>query len=167
MRLLHARPPHNFAGVFESDWRKARVAVLPVPYDGTASWKSGARNGPAAIIEASRNMEWFDEELGEEIAQKIGFFTLEELEPDAGGPEETVARVEEAVKEILEAKKLPVILGGEHSITVGVLRALAERDKGFSVLALDAHADLRGEYEGSPFSHACAMRRAREIIGGA
>lgn len=137
--------------------------MLPVPYDGTASWKAGAKGGPAAIIEASRNMEWFDEEMEVEIAQKVGIFTLEELEPDQSGPERTIARVEGAVGEIIAAEKFPVILGGEHSITLGVVRALASSRK-FGVLALDAHADLRQEYEGSRFSHACVMRRVREIL---
>jgi len=167
MLLLHSRPPHNFAGVYEHNWQRARVAVLPVPYDGTASWKSGARNGPAAIIEASRNMEWFDEELGCEIAQKVGVYTLEELEPDARGPEHTIARVEKAVCEMAEEGKFPVVLGGEHSITIGAVRALAAEDGDFSVLQLDAHADLREEYEGSRFNHACVMRRVREEVRGA
>ena len=164
MDILHSLPPYNFCGLDkeDADFKKARVVVLPVPYDSTTSYGVGARNGPHAIIHASRNMELYDHET-KASPYKIGIHTLDELEPSMAGPKETIARVKEVIDDILDAKKFPLMLGGEHSITTGALQAFAERNKDFSVLQLDAHADLRDEFEGTKFSHACVMRRAREI----
>lgn len=172
MELLHSLPPYNFCGLDEkyADFKNAKVVVLQVPYDSTASYGTGTRRGPHAIINASRNMELYDREL-QASPFELGIHTLSELEPSMAGPEETVKRVKQAIADILDAGKLPFIFGGEHSITTGALRALAEKmaeksanlPKNFSVLQLDAHADMRDEFEGTKFSHACAMRRAREI----
>lgn len=160
MRLLHSRPMHNFAGYVEAPvFETADAVVIPVPYDSTTSYGSGARKGPAAIIDASRQIEWFDEELGVETASKVSFYTLDELEPSMNGPEETLKRVEDVVGDVLEVGKFPIILGGEHSITAGAIRAF---QKNVSVLQLDAHADLREEFEGTRFNHACAMKRVLE-----
>jgi len=162
MKLLHSRPPFNFCGA-DSDFKKSKVVVLPVPYDSTASYKSGTRGGPAAIIDASRNMEFYDIESGVEIASKIGIYTLDELEPNMNSPREMIDWVRDAVREIIGNGKFPVIFGGEHSITVGAVEALKEKIGDVSVLQIDAHADLRDEYEGTCYSHACVMRRIREI----
>lgn len=162
MKLLHARPPFNFCGLEGKAFEDCAVVVLPVPYDSTSSWNVGSRNGPHAIIQASRNMELYDEELGWTPAD-VGIWTLDELEPSMKSPEETIARVEEAVAEILEAEKFPVTLGGEHSIALGPVRAVNERYDNISVLQLDAHADLRDEYEGTKYNHACVLRRVREL----
>jgi len=160
--LLHSRPPYNFAGIWDApSVEKARVVVLPVPYDSTVSWRGGARDGPHAIISASRNFEWWDAEMRADIS-KVGIATLDELEPDMSGPEKTIMRVEEAVGEIFEKKKFPVMLGGEHSICIGGVRAASKHFKNLSVLQLDAHADMRDEYEGTKFNHACGLRRVRE-----
>lgn len=163
MRLLHSLPPYNFAGLEEelSDFGKARVVVLPVPYDSTVCYAPGTRNGPHAIISASRNMELYDEELGWEPA-RVGIHTLDELEPSKESPNETVRRVEEAVKEILKSKKFPLILGGEHSISLGAVRAVSEFYNELSVLQLDAHSDLRDEFEGTKVGHTSVMRRISE-----
>ncbi|MBF0410867.1 MAG: agmatinase [Candidatus Riflebacteria bacterium] len=151
----------NFLGLPEenTDYDSAKAVILPVPYDGTTSYRSGTRDGPAAIIAASRNVELFDIELGCEPLNE-GIFTLPEVEPDMQGPEGTIKRVEEISANIIEDGKLPVMLGGEHSLTLGPIRALAAKyGSDFSVLQLDAHADLRDEYENTEFSHASVMRR--------
>ncbi|RLG18604.1 agmatinase [Candidatus Micrarchaeota archaeon] len=160
--LLHTRPPYNFCGSENLPFEKCEVAVLPVPYDSTTSYKAGTREGPHAIIVASRNMESLDLELKKDISA-VGICTLDELEPSTDSPEKTMNRVEEAVGSIIEAGKFPVMLGGEHSLTLGAVRALSKKHKKLSVLQIDAHADLREEYEGSKYNHACVMRRVREI----
>ena len=164
MKLLHSRPPYNFPGIESelSSFGRARVVVLLVPYDSTTCYKGGSRNGPHAIITASRQMELYDEELGYEPAG-IGIHTLDELEPSMNSPEETVERIEDAVSEIIENRKFPLVLGGEHSISLGAVRALAKKYRGMSVLQLDAHSDLRDEFEGTKFGHTSVMRRIGEL----
>ncbi len=139
--------------------------VLPVPYDFSTTYQGGTRWGPRAILSASQNMELWDDELG--ATYRAGIHTLPEVEPTALGPEAMAARVEQAVDWILERGKLPVILGGEHSITAGAVRAAARRFPGLSVLQFDAHADMRERYLDSPYSHACVMRRVRESVPAA
>ena len=158
--------PWSFASLDgdDADFAKAAAAILPVPYDGTVSYRSGARDGPQAIIEASRYLELYEPDLDLEPAQ-WGIATLPPLEPDVSGPEANIARVEQVVGALADAGKLPVMLGGEHSLTLGAVRALAQRHPGLSVLQLDAHADMRDSYQGSAYSHACVMRRVREIVG--
>jgi len=153
----------NFAWLDEdhSAYERARVAVLPVPYDSTASGWVGSREGPAAIIEASGNMELYDVGIGSE-PYRLGIHTLPELAFHAGGPQAMVDRIEEVVGELLDGGKFVVTLGGEHTVAVGAVRAHAKRTPGLSVLAFDAHADLRDSYMGSPYSHACTLRRALE-----
>jgi len=162
MKLLHSLPPFNFCGLEGKGFDDCEVVVLPVPYDSTTSYNPGARNGPHAIIQASRNMELYDEELGITPAD-IGVYTLDELEPSMKSPEDMVGRVEQAVAEILEAEKFPLVLGGEHSISLGAVRAINEKYENVSVLHIDAHADCRNEYEGTRYNHACAARRFSEI----
>jgi agmatinase len=159
--------PYNFAGLDPefSAFETSRVAVLPVPYDFSTSYQGGTRWGPQAILAASRNMEIWDDELG--ATYKAGIHTLRELEPTALGPGEMAKRVEDAFAWILAAGKLPVMLGGEHSITAGAVRAAKQRFPKLSVLQLDAHADMRETYLDSPDSHACVMRRIRELCPAA
>jgi agmatinase len=159
--------PQNFGGldVESSALAGARAVVLPVPYDFTTTYQGGTRLGPRAILAASQNMELWDEEIG--AIYRAGIHTLPELEPTAEGPGPMVARVEQAVAWILEQGKLPALLGGEHSITAGAVRAAARRYAGLSVLQIDAHADMRDTYLGSPHSHACVMRRVREMVPAA
>jgi agmatinase len=159
--------PPNFGGLEDefSALGGARAVVLPVPYDFTTTYQGGTRQGPDAILAASRNMELWDEEIG--AIYRSGIHTLPALEPAAEGPAAMVDRVEQAVGWILDQGKLPAILGGEHSITTGSVRAVARRHPGLSVLQIDAHADMRDEYLGTPYSHACVMRRVREIVPAA
>lgn len=158
------RIPRNFCGLSEefSSWNDSRAVIIPVPYDLTSTYVSGSRRGPGAIIDASMNMEQFDEELRLETF-RAGIHTQDAIEPTAASPEGMIAAVERAVGLVVSAGKLPVMLGGEHSITVGALRALKKRHRKLSILQLDAHADLRDSYQGTPLSHACAGRRASEM----
>jgi len=156
-RRSFAFPPEQY-----TDFETSKVVVLPVPYDSTVDWRAGTRDGANAIIDASHFLEQYDYELGREIFQ-VGIHTLPQLIPSMKGPEETVDRVYLATRDLLAKDKFVVMLGGEHSLTVGVVRAYKERFDKLSVLQLDAHADLRDEYEGSRFNHACAMRRVIEM----
>ena len=155
-------PPYNLFGLESQDYVSAKVVVLPVPYDSTASYKAGAREGPHAIIQASRNIELYSEELGTDISE-IGIYTLDELEPDVNSAEGMVNRIEKEVSILLNDSKIPLLLGGDHSISIGAFRAVAKAEKDFSVLHFDAHSDSRNEYMGSRYSHACVAARAREL----
>jgi agmatinase len=154
----------NFGGLEgkEYETEHVRFSILPVPYDRTATYVSGARNGPAAIIEASTHMELYDEEVCHE-PWRAGIETLPMLEATALEPGDMVEKVRGASAGILERGRIPVILGGEHSITIGLVKALKENYPELSVLQLDAHADLRDIYEESPFNHACTARRISEL----
>ena len=155
--------PWSFAAVGPDDTNleDCRVVVVPVPYDATTSYRGGAREGPRAIIEASRYLEDYDIELKREI-YRVGIYTLPELEPHIGSPADMVERVQTMVRPFARDGKLLAVLGGEHSISVGVVKALQEVHPELSVLYLDAHGDLRDEYMGSGLSHACTARRIWE-----
>jgi len=156
--------PDNFLGLppARSEYRRSRYAVLPVPYDSTTSFQVGTRNGPRAIITASQQVELFDEELGAEFTAP-GIATLETVAPEMAGPKDQVHAVYVAAKRPVADGKFLIGLGGEHSITGGLVRAVMEKHKRLSVLQIDAHADLRDEYEGTPYSHASAMRRVLDL----
>jgi len=156
--------PYNFGGLEKefSALERARAVILPVPYDFSTTYQGGTRWGPRAILAASQNMELWDDEIG--ATYRAGIHTLPEIEPTALGPEAMAERVEQATAWILDQGKLPAILGGEHSITAGAVRAAAGRFGNLSVLQLDAHADMRDSYLDSPYSHACVMRRIRERV---
>jgi agmatinase len=144
-----------------ADYEPSRVVVLPVPYDATTTARAGAREAPAAIIHASQDLERYDLTLGFDTSQH-GIHTSPELAPHSDSPKAMVDRVESAVGDFLDAGKLVVTLGGEHTVSIGAVRAHASRFPGMSVLAIDAHADLRDEYLDSPYNHACALRRIAE-----
>jgi len=163
--------PHNFLGLDEDEaksYEDSKVVIVSVPYDGTRTWIIGekwkimdASKGPDAIITASRNMELYDEELDAEISD-VRIYTKEPLEIKDSS-EKVVEDVFLKVKKIVNDDKFPVILGGEHSISFGAIKALKEKYDNLSVLQLDAHTDLRDSYEGTKFSHASVMARAREL----
>ena len=159
--------PENFGGLEgeAATLEHARAVVLPVPYDFSVTYQGGTRWGPRAILAASRNMELWDDELGP--TWRHGIHTAPEIEPTAAGPQAMVGRVEQATAWILEQGKLPAILGGEHSITSGAVRAALKRFPKLSVLQIDAHADMRDTYLDTPYSHACVMRRIREMCPAA
>lgn len=156
--------PKVFAGIPEpfSNFESAKVAILPVPYDSTTEWHSGSRCGPASIINASYYLEWYDLELKKEIYQ-VGIHTRPELEPVYSSPETMIDQVQQASTLLLDKSKFVITLGGEHSITLGSVKAHLTRYPNCSVLQLDAHTDLRDEYLGTKFSHACVMRRIEEL----
>ena len=139
----------------------ARAVILPVPYDGTVSYRKGARRGPAAIIEASRQLEDYDLELGRDPSE-LGIYTADPIYPGRAGPEAVVDEVQRAVSNWARPGVLVGVLGGEHTVAVGAVRAMSSRVDGLSVLFLDAHADMREEYQGSRYSHACTARRIAE-----
>jgi len=143
------------------DPAKSRVAIIPVPYDGTSTWGKGADKGPAAIIDASANMELYDIESDSE-PYKIGIFTDEPVTENRT-PEKMVEAVAKRTGQHLENGKFPVVLGGEHSVSIGAIQAQAKKYKKLSILQLDAHSDLRDEYHGSKYNHACVMARAKEL----
>ena len=157
-RSAFVSPPEEYAA-----YERARVVVLAVPYDSTTTARAGARDGPAAIIDASEDMELYDLGLGFEPF-RWGIHTLPELAPHSGSAEATIDRVEEVVAELLDDGKFVVTLGGEHTVAVGAARAHAERIPDLSVLAIDAHADLRDSYLDSPYNHACTLRRILEAV---
>lgn len=156
--------PRNFAGIPgpASSYDSARAVILPVPYDSTTEWHGGTRNGPRAIIDASYYLEWYDLELQQEICN-VGIHTLPELEPALNTPEDMVQRIYEASQVLLTDSKFIAMLGGEHSISLGLIRAYAEKYGRLSVLQLDAHSDLRDQYLGTRYGHACVMRRVIEF----
>ncbi len=134
--------------------------VLPVPYESTVSYEGGTRKGPAAIIEASAQVELYDPILDAEPALEYGVHTLPALPPNHASPEAMVADVARAVEACARPDRLLVVVGGEHTISVGVVRGLVRAFGGeLAVVVVDAHSDLRDEYEGSRYSHACASRR--------
>jgi agmatinase len=139
----------------------AGVVIIPVAYDGTSTWMKGADEGPTAIIEASANMELYDIETDSEVYKK-GIFTEEVIAGDVTTAE-MIAAVKEAVQYHLEKGKFAVVIGGEHSVSIGSIQAYAESHKNITVLQLDAHADLRQQYNGSKYNHACVMARVKEL----
>jgi len=143
------------------DFDAARVVILPVPLDRTTSYLAGTRNGPREIIVASSHLEMWDEETGTDV-HGVGIFTLPEMELPFGTMEEVVRDIRRVAGELVARGKFPVVLGGEHSITAPIVAAVAAKHPGLSVLQLDAHADLRDSFMGTPYSHACAMRRVLE-----
>ena len=154
----------NFGGIESpySEYGKAKFVVLPVPYDLTATYVPGARNGPKAVIEASNHMELYDEELGKET-YRVGIDTGETLDVADKSPEDMLNMVSKAVSSEIESQKYQVVMGGEHSISLGVVRELVKKYPNLSVLQLDAHADLRDSYDGTPYNHACVGRRISEL----
>ncbi|MDE1851579.1 MAG: agmatinase [Candidatus Micrarchaeota archaeon] len=162
MKILNANPPYNLFGIENPDYEKAKVAVLPVPYDAATTYKGGAREGPHAIIDASRNIELFSEELDGDTST-IGIYTLDEMMPDISGPEGMTRQIEKEVSILLDDGKVPLLLGGDHSIAIGSIRAVAKKFKNFTVLHFDAHSDSRDSYMNSKYCHACIMARANEV----
>ena len=169
MRDQEGRPP---PGLFqwntflntppdEARFETAGFVVLPVPFDGTTSYRSGARHGPSAIIAASRHLEDYDVELERDISE-AGIHTAPELVPDLSSPQALVRQVECLVDWVASSDKTPVLLGGDHTVTIGAVWALLQRLPKISVLYLDAHGDLRDEYMGTRWGHASTARSLAE-----
>ena len=145
-----------------TDFANARVVILPIPLDRTTSYVPGTRNGPHEILVASSHMELWDEETQTDV-HRIGIFTLPEMECPFASMDDVVGAIRRVTAELINRGKFPLILGGEHSITPAAVGAVAAKYPGLSVLQIDAHADLRDSFMGTPHSHACAMRRTLEF----
>jgi len=155
-----SRGKYSFLGL-DAEPEEADVIIFPVPYDSTTSYKPGTRVGPRAIILASNEIETFDLELKKDLSD-LKICTLPELEPDVDSPKATVELVAKVVGQIIKLEKFPVMLGGEHTITIGAVKAASKHFENLTVLSLDAHADLRDSFQNSMYSHACTMRRCLE-----
>lgn len=156
--------PHNYLGIPEeyTDFGKSRFVILPIPYEATSSYKTGTKEGPQALINASKQVEFYDEELKTEPYRE-GICTLNELEPDVSNPQKMVEKIYSTAKSLVDKKRTLIGLGGEHTISIGLVKAHKEKYRNLSVLQLDAHADLRESYQDSKYSHACVMKRINEF----
>jgi agmatinase len=157
-------PGRGFMHLDDEDtaFERARVVVVPVPFDGTTCYRPGTREGPQAIIDASRNLELYDAEL-RRSPYRVGIHTLRAVEIIQGDAAAMVERVEFVTEALLARDKFIVTLGGDHLTSIGIVRAYAKRYPAMSVLQIDAHADLREEYEGSALSSATIMRRVLDV----
>jgi agmatinase len=162
--LISGYPFMNFGGIEQvfTSYQEAAFVVVPVPYDLTSTYQSGSRRGPEAILNASVNMELYDDELRKET-YRLGIHTMQPLDVDARGPAEMVGSIHRTLAGIIADRKIPVMLGGEHSISFGAVKAIKDVYPGITVLQLDAHADLRDTYQGTPYSHASVARRISDI----
>lgn len=151
----YAGIPDEYAGL-----DSASIVLIPVPYDGTSSWQKGADKGPQAFLEASANMELYDIETDTEVYHH-GVFLANPVTEDSS-PEAMVNAVHTTVKKYIKKNKFVTVFGGEHSVSIGCIRAFNEMYENLSVLQIDAHADLRKEYEGSTCNHACAVYEASQ-----
>jgi N1-aminopropylagmatine ureohydrolase len=160
-------PAENFLGLPPESTRfeEAEVVVLPVPYEATVSYMGGTRFGPRQILHASRYVELYDHQLNTE-PYAIGVHTLPELMLSGAGPEDALGELRRALDALLETGKFVIMLGGEHTLSAPPILSHVARlgARRLSVLQLDAHADLRAEYEGTPYSHACVMHRVHEVV---
>lgn len=158
--------PNTFAALEpdENTYDRSRIAILPLPYEGTTTFGGGTRNGPREILHASRYLELYDEETGQDVS-RMGIHTLPALQTVVSSPRDMVEEIYRAAKSILRDGKFLVSLGGEHTITPPLVQAHLDQYPELTVLQIDAHADLREDYEGSEYSHACAMRRVVELTG--
>jgi agmatinase len=171
LRELGWELPHNFLGLDDedSDFAKAKVVIMPVPYEATTSFGGGTGAGPAAILESSRYIELYDQELDAEPSE-VGISTLPSLALTGAGPQQALEQLRAAYDAVLDAdpEKFIIMLGGEHSISSAPILAWADRveqqGRRLSVLQIDAHTDLRPEYEGSPYSHASVMARVQDRV---
>ncbi|MCJ7447271.1 MAG: agmatinase [Bacteroidales bacterium] len=152
----------NFGGAeVVYDYAGSSIIIVPVPYDATSTWIRGAEQGPDAVMEASVNLEFYDIETGTEVHRK-GIHTIDPIR-EKHSPESLINAVYKKTLHLLTEKKFPVIVGGNHTVSIGAARAFSEHFSNLSVLQLDAHTDLRQEYEGSSYNHACTMARIREF----
>ncbi len=159
MKKTHRNNYGGLPGKF-SGYNNSQIVVLPVPFDKTSSWIKGSSKGPRAIINASKNMELYDIETRSEVYAK-GIHTARQIVSD--NPRDMVGKVYKGTRKLLDDEKFVVVLGGEHTVSLGAIQAHAEQHADLSILHLDAHSDMRSSYEGEKYSHACVMARASEI----
>lgn len=151
----------NYAGIPDeyAQFDKAKIVLIPVPYDGTSTWIKGADKGPSAFLEASENMEIYDIETDSEV-YKQGIFLADPVTENSS-PEKMVEAVHKIASDFIKKGKFVTLFGGEHSVSIGSIRAFRENFENLTVLQFDAHSDLRPEYEGSKCNHACAVHEAQ------
>ena len=147
----------------DADWEEARVVLYGAPYDSTTSFRPGTRFGSRAIRAESYGLELYSPYQDAELRGRV--LDSGDLELPFGDPAPALAMIEARAAEILQGGKVPFLLGGEHLVTLGAVRAAAKAHKGLHILHFDAHADLRADYLGSPLSHACVLRRCHELVG--
>lgn len=147
----------------DADWKEARVVLYGAPYDSTTSFRPGTRFGSRAIRSESYGLELYSPYQDAELRGRV--LDSGDLELPFGDPAPALAMIEARAAEILQGGKVPFLLGGEHLVTLGAVRAAAKVHKGLHILHFDAHADLRADYLGSPLSHACVLRRCHELVG--
>ncbi len=143
--------------------READTVILPVPYEATTSYGGGAKEGPEAVLAASRQLENWDEELNLDVSGKMLIATAPPLTPEVAGPQAMLDKIRKTVQPWFGEGKLIVAIGGEHTITLALAQAAQTKYPDMHIVALDAHADFRERYEGSPLSHACTLRRLYEL----
>ncbi|MFZ5448552.1 MAG: agmatinase [Thermodesulfobacteriota bacterium] len=155
--------PINFLDLRSLPAKEAEAVILPIPYEATTTYGAGTREGPEAILAASRQVELWDEDNNWDPAAAIRLATAPPILPEAAGPQAMLDKIKRVVQPWVSQGKFICALGGEHTITVALVQACQTRYPDFSVVALDAHADLRESYDGSKLSHACVMRRLYEL----
>jgi len=159
--LSDYRNPERFLGVPDEACERENSAawVLPIPFEMTTSYMGGTRNGPAALVEASNQVELYDSHVGCEAALEYGVYTLPTLHPELRSSEGAIQSITQAVSDLELEDRILITLGGEHSITPGIIAALAPKHPNLLIVQIDAHSDLRDEFDGTPYSHASAIRR--------
>lgn len=152
----------NYAGIPDefAQLETAKIILIPVPYDGTSTWGKGADKGPQAFLEATENMELYDIETDTEVYEQGIHLTAPITENTS--PEAVVNIVYKTTKDYIKRNKFVTLFGGEHSISIGTIRAFNECFDNLTVLHIDAHADLRESYNGSKYNHACALHEASQ-----
>ena len=152
----------NYAGIPDefAQLEKSKIILIPVPYDGTSTWGKGADKGPEAFLEASENMEWYDIETDSEV-YKQGIHLTDPI-VEKSSPEAMVNAVYTTTKDFIKRNKFVTLFGGEHSVSIGTIRAFSECFDDLTVLHIDAHADVRESYNGSKYNHACAVHEASQ-----
>lgn len=156
--------PNQFIGC-DKTFDEARIVLFGAPYDSTTSFRPGTRFGPSAMRSESFGIETYSMLQDRDIAEDASVFDSGDLELPFGAPDRALEMIEERAAEILDAGKIPFLLGGEHLVTLGSVRAVAKRHPDLHIVHFDAHADLREDYLGVKLSHACVLRRCHDILG--
>ena len=151
-----------------ASYENAQTVILPIPYEATTTYRKGCEHGPDAVLEASDQLEAYDEELGQETCHEVGIYTSDYVADTRSNPdltaEEMLRETTETVTQFIKDQKFVVGIGGEHAITTGIVRAYQQAiNETFTVVQIDAHGDMRHEFEGSLHNHACVMRRVLEM----
>ena len=156
--------PNQFIGC-DKPYRTARTVLFGAPYDSTTSFRPGTRFGPAAMRAESFGIETYSPLQDRDLVDDTAVFDSGDIELPFGAPTPALKMIERRARQILKDGKRPFLLGGEHLVTLGAVRAVAERHPNLHILHFDAHADLREDYLGNPLSHACVLRRCHDLLG--